>query len=298
MTTYRYAFGRVPLFPSSITICLLLFCLVGLPIGNARGEIDVWIDPGHGGSQSGTEGFDGPDFPNEKDITLPVANRVESRLFELGFFCVHKTRNSDRKVTVQDRAAIANGDLANDEIPPFRDTARLFVSIHMNDWVPSRFGTETYYSAIKPAGYDKKAKQADINAATKIQTDLMTKADVAFGPTCSDDRGVMQNNYYVLAFTALPAVLVEVCYLTNACQYNRIIQLSWQNYRTARGMPCPPCALLVWPSLDSAMTKYFRRFVSSRFLVTLGTRFIFEMAGSTRSHTLEMPGSCPWPKRR
>lgn len=41
MSTYRYAFGRTPFLPCLISICLLLFCLMGPPTGNAWGEIDV-----------------------------------------------------------------------------------------------------------------------------------------------------------------------------------------------------------------------------------------------------------------
>jgi N-acetylmuramoyl-L-alanine amidase len=66
-----------------------------LPQTSIALEIDAWVDPGHGGTDVGTVGFDGDSIPNEKDITFPIAERIELRLFSLGFFCVYKTRNTD-----------------------------------------------------------------------------------------------------------------------------------------------------------------------------------------------------------
>lgn len=213
---------------------LRAFAILALTIGFAASperarafEIDAWIDPGHGGTDVGTVGFDGDSIPNEKDITFPIAERVELRLFSLGFFCVYKTRNTDTELSVEDRALIASGQLANDQ--GLTATCRLFLSIHLDSGPESAFGTKTFYAQSKPVAKDPKLPD-DASAASEIHTDLLTYANVAFGPTCHRDRMVEQKNYWVLKYTTAPAVLVEVCFLTNECQYYQIIQTGWQNY--------------------------------------------------------------------
>lgn len=186
------------------------------------------FDPGHGGPDPGNLGINNADAPNEEDLTLAVAQYLEPQLFTLGYFCVHKTRNTDQEVLKRNRAKIANGELQNYE--PFTDTCRLFVSIHMNSGPSSAFGTETWVARTKYFAKNAKVPQADIDAATEIQADLMTKADVVFGVTCSDDRGVRYKNFTVLTRSKSPAVLVEVCFLTRTCQWNKIIQSNWQSY--------------------------------------------------------------------
>jgi N-acetylmuramoyl-L-alanine amidase len=224
---YHIGFPRTSSCLRASAIVVLIIGLFASPARATTSEIDVWVDPGHGGTEIGTHGFNGDAPPNEKDITFPIADRVELTLFGLGFFCVHKTRNSDRTLTFKDRALIANGELANDE--PFTATCRLFVSIHLNDGPATAFGTETYYARSKPSAKDPKLP-SDSSAASEIHADLLTYANVAFGPTCHRDRSVRQANFWVLKHTTAPAVLVEICFLTNECQYYQIIQKGWQNY--------------------------------------------------------------------
>jgi N-acetylmuramoyl-L-alanine amidase len=131
MIGYHIAFARRSPCLLALAIIALIIGLTASPERATAFEIDAWVDPGHGGTDIGTPGFNGATPPNEKDITFPIADRVEVKLFSLGFFCVYKTRNSDTALSVEDRALIAGGQLANDQ--GLTATCRLFVSIHLND---------------------------------------------------------------------------------------------------------------------------------------------------------------------
>lgn len=78
----------------------------------------IVIDPGHGGDDVGVRGDDGVE---EKAITLAVAQRVKALIeMRLGIRVV-LTRSDDRRVNLDERAAIANNSRAG-----------LFVSLHLN----------------------------------------------------------------------------------------------------------------------------------------------------------------------
>ena len=91
----------------------------------------VVLDPGHGGSSSGTEA---PLGLVEKEVTLDIARRLR-RLLEEASYEVVMTRETDVSVALPDRADLAN-----------RESGDIFVSIHVN-WFENRRsrGVETYY---------------------------------------------------------------------------------------------------------------------------------------------------------
>ena len=76
----------------------------------------VIIDPGHGGKDKGAYWYG----ISEKTLTLDVAKKVELLLKQKGIK-VLMTRKSDRYVSIEDRASIAN-----------KYTNSIFVSIHFN----------------------------------------------------------------------------------------------------------------------------------------------------------------------
>src|SRR5262245_60104587 len=78
--------------------------------GAAQAQVDVWIDPGHGGADVGTVGFGGT---LEKNVTLQVSAHLFSRLAQIGYSSL-LTRSSDSFPTLEQRARIANGDAPND----------------------------------------------------------------------------------------------------------------------------------------------------------------------------------------
>ena len=106
----------------------------------------VVLDPGHGGSNAGTQGAG----LHEKQLTLALADRVASKLRAKGI-TVELTRTTDRTLTLRQRAARA------DEIP-----ADLFVSIHANA-SPTRTqrGYETFVLTPRGVDVDARALRAD-----------------------------------------------------------------------------------------------------------------------------------------
>lgn len=185
-----------------------------------QAEIDVWIDPGHGGDDPGALGYNGATPPNEKELTIGVTTFLEGDLTGLGYIA-HRTQNSGTTYfSPSDRRRIANGEIDNDE--GFRDSCRLLISVHMNSApLASVIGTETYHATIK---YDAKKKTAyliDKEAAEAIHPDLIANANVAF-LFCSSDRGVKEANWAVLKGTRAPALLMEICFISNQCQFNNI----------------------------------------------------------------------------
>ncbi|MCT7971464.1 N-acetylmuramoyl-L-alanine amidase [Laspinema olomoucense] len=150
------------------------------------GRIAVVIDAGHGGSDPGAVGIGGI---QEKEIVLEISDQVSEILEREGITAI-MTRQDDRTIDLAPRVQLAN-----------RVNANLFVSIHANAISMSRpevNGLETYYYA------------SGRNLAQAIQNSMIQ--DFPSMP----NRGVKQARFYVLRHTSMPAVLVEVGFVTGA----------------------------------------------------------------------------------
>ncbi|NEQ99686.1 MAG: N-acetylmuramoyl-L-alanine amidase [Cyanothece sp. SIO2G6] len=144
------------------------------------------IDPGHGGRDPGAIGI-GDLY--EKHVVLPVSLEVAALLQQQGVQVV-MTRSTDRTLDLQPRVDIAEN--AN---------ADLFVSIHANAISMSRpdvNGIETYYYSAQ-----------GLPLAQYIHNSLLQA-------TGRRDRGVRQARFYVIRRTSMPAVLLEIGFVTGA----------------------------------------------------------------------------------
>jgi N-acetylmuramoyl-L-alanine amidase len=196
---------------------LLTIVLVGASVASVLGQIDVWIDPGHGGNEPGALGIDGAAVPNEKELNIGVAGYLENDL-------------TDSILRLQDAELLhhisalgtSRSPMVSDRMISITSSCRLFASVHMNSVADSTaFGTETFYPGTKYDAKSKFAYRADSSAAKAIHADLMTYADVAF-LFCSRDRGAKRHDYAVLRRTRPTALLFEVCFISNRCQFNNI----------------------------------------------------------------------------
>ena len=96
-------------------------------------SVDILLDPGHGGPETGSVGSNGL---VERDLNLIVALLVEKELLSLGY-TVALTRTTDLHMPIRQRTAIANA------LSP-----KVFVSIHHNGGAVRRSevpGTETFH---------------------------------------------------------------------------------------------------------------------------------------------------------
>ncbi len=148
----------------------------------------VVVDAGHGGKDPGAASVYGV---NEKTITLAVARSLAAQLSRLGA-TVTLTRDSDRFVELDERAAIAN-----------RNNADLFVSIHADSSRNRRATGYTVYVCRDATGQSTQA-------ASVIEQALRS---------CGfSSRGIRHADYRVLVKTRCPAILVEIGYLSNPSQ--------------------------------------------------------------------------------
>ena len=157
------------------------------------GKIIV-LDPGHGGSDPGAIGLNNT---YEANVTLNVASELR-RLLEKNGTKVIMTRTTNRDVFGPNASATqelqARCDVAKEA------KADLFVSIHTNSFSNrSVGGTSTYY-------YPKTT--GDVRLADFIQKELSTQ-------TCLLDRGTNPARFYVLKYADMPAVLLELAFISN-----------------------------------------------------------------------------------
>lgn len=164
-----------------------------------RGRIVVAIDPGHGGRDPGAVGIGGL---QEKQVIFPISQQVAAILREQGVDVV-MTRNSDIELDLDPRVQIAE-----------RADADLFVSIHANAINLSRpdvNGLETYYYSGAGARFAR------------------TVHDVVLQMMGMRDRRVRQARFYVLRRTSMPAILVEVGFVTGAEDINNLRDPEWRS---------------------------------------------------------------------
>lgn len=160
-------------------------------------EYIVVLDAGHGGIQSGCE-FDGV---LEKDITLAVTLLARDKLERAGVTVI-LTRGEDVDVSLDQRCQIAND--AN---------ADIFVSIHCNSYTEdtSISGLEGYYHA------DAKGE--------RLAQYILDAADALSVKT----RHVRDENYQVLRETTMPAALMEIGFLSNPSERQRLQAEEYQD---------------------------------------------------------------------
>jgi len=199
--------------------------IYGSPL--ARGRPIVVIDAGHGGRDPGATSVSGQ--VHEKDLTLVLAQALRDELVKRGRVRVAMTRDDDRYLTLDDRAAVAR-----------RLNAAMFVSIHIDSAAnPLARGASVYslsdvasdaeaaqLAARENAGEDHGAGGGAVDsmlADLAMRSQMSASADLASRlVNKAAGRVELRPNphrfaaFYVLRRADAPAVLFEAGYLSNA----------------------------------------------------------------------------------
>ena len=197
----------------------------------------IVLDAGHGGHDPGARG---PNGVQEKDVVLDVTRRA-ARMIEDGLgIKVVLTRSTDVFVPLRERTNFAN-----------KQRADLFVSVHANAHPRSiSEGVETYF--LSSEATDNEARQIAAiennvvqleNPQSRQKTDLLKSIlwDMAqsefqqessvLAETVQDsmtqslrliNRGVKQAGFYVLGGAAMPAILIEIGFVTNPVEERKL----------------------------------------------------------------------------
>ena len=239
-----------------ITIFLVLY---SIPVWSYLSSLDdslvlnkVVIDPGHGGKDPGNLGT-GRYKVSEKDITLDVAKKlagyIEKKMPDIE---VILTRDDDSFPKLDTRVKIANDSSAD-----------LFISIHCDAFSsPSARGCGTYVmgmhkteeslrvamqenaSIYKEDNYAETYKgfnpsDPDTYIALALRQNVYLDKSLELGSMIQNqfrdrvgrrDRGVRQAGYYVISYTSMPSVLVELGFLTNNEEEDFLISDDGQSY--------------------------------------------------------------------
>jgi N-acetylmuramoyl-L-alanine amidase len=205
----------------------------------AGGLRTVVIDPGHGGNETGVKGASGA---LEKDITLSLARRLKTLLESRLGIRVLLTRDGDQSVTLDDRAALANNSMAD-----------LFVSLQLNASVrlePS--GAQIYCFSEELSGDQARRAAASRQTLPTLgggsrtiemipweiaqlrhlgESALLARAleEQFRGRVRLSARPVQEAPLRVLAGVNMPAVLVEVGFLTNLDEEKQLLSETYQN---------------------------------------------------------------------
>ncbi len=196
----------------------------------------IVIDPGHGGSETGAISASGT---AEKELTLLLAQALKRRLEERLGVRVVLTRSEDASLPLTTRTALAN-----------QFKADLFLSIHLNSSPGSAArGAETYFlseqasdpSAASAAEAENQTPDGGEDEALYglqlILWDLAQSRHLQESQTLAGliqdelnselqlrDRGVKQAPFRVLRGAAMPAVLIELGFLSNPEEEKKLLQ--------------------------------------------------------------------------
>ena len=150
----------------------------------------VIIDAGHGGVDPGARPVRGS---HEKHLALDTSRRLAAILRQSGLRVI-ETRTGDYFVPLDKRVAISN-----------RSRNTVFVSIHYN-WARrwKAAGVETFFCA-----------PGSSRLAANIQREILR-------PYGAKDRGIKFRKFYVLRNNKRPSVLVELGFLSNPAENNKV----------------------------------------------------------------------------
>jgi N-acetylmuramoyl-L-alanine amidase len=203
----------------------------------------IVIDAGHGGKDPGAVGYK---RYREKVVVLQIAQKLKTILRSRGYK-VYMTRDSDKFVRLRNRTQYAN-----------KTKADLFISIHANavgkKAAKKAHGIECYFldksrssRAKRVSASENKADLKDMNfygkesflntlnshnivAANKLAIDLQRGALGTLSKSYKNvkDAGVRSGPFWVLVGAQMPAVLVEVGFITHPTEAKRLVNSNYQ----------------------------------------------------------------------
>ncbi len=187
----------------------------------------IVLDPGHGGKDPGAMAFG----LKEKDIVLDIAKRLAPVLKkELGYEVV-LTRKDDTFISLEERTALAN-----------TNNADLFISLHINAHPSAKVrGLETYYlnlttnaEAMRVAARENATSTHQMSELQDILSDIMKNSKIDESSRLAQqvhnsilseadkkgfaeikNLGVKQAPFYVLIGAQMPAILIELAFISN-----------------------------------------------------------------------------------
>jgi N-acetylmuramoyl-L-alanine amidase len=210
----------------------------------ARAAITIVLDPGHGGGETGAVG---PGGLQEKEVTLQIARRLAAAIPKVVSSRIVLTRDSDSAISLDDRTSLANHEKAN-----------LFLSLHANSSrATGVHGSETYYLSLEasdrlsqevasrenqspsgqlPPGAEPQnpdldfilwdlAQSAHINESSRLAEAIQTQLNVV---SKTENRGIKQAPFRVLSGAAMPAVLVEVGFISHPDEEKQLRSAAFQ----------------------------------------------------------------------
>ena len=210
----------------------------------------IVLDPGHGGRDPGAVGKTIGAY--EKNINLSVALMLKNYLEKEMNVRVLLTRSEDKFVSLQERTRFANDNKAD-----------LFISIHTNaSRDRSSKGIEMYYLSTAKTNEARAVEAMENSVVEKyeggtealrkyddlalILSDIMQAENLEHSNTLalklqmnicagtkSPDRGIRQANFYVLRGAFMPAVLVEMGFISNPVEESFLVNKQYQD-RLAR----------------------------------------------------------------
>jgi N-acetylmuramoyl-L-alanine amidase len=211
-----------------------------LELSPSGGLRTVAIDAGHGGEEQGARG---PGGTLEKDVTLTVARRLKAALEARLGVRVILTRDGDQTVGLDERAAVANNNKAD-----------IFVSLHANASIrPSAAGAEVFYLSLAEYGDQAEriargeseslpvfgggardievilwemaqARYIEQSASLAQMVESALRERISMSP-----RAIQQAPFRVLVGANMPAVLVEMGFITNPDQERLLASDTFQN---------------------------------------------------------------------
>jgi N-acetylmuramoyl-L-alanine amidase len=206
------------------------------PVGGIR---TIVVDAGHGGLEDGAHG---PGGTLEKNVTLSVARRLKAALEARLGVRVILTRDKDDTVELDQRASLANNNKAD-----------VFVSLHANASVrASAAGAEVFYLSLEEYGDQAQrvakgetealpvfgggtrdievilwemaqARYIEESAVLAKEVEAALRERVPMSP-----RAIQQAPFRVLVGANMPAVLVEMGFITNADQEKQLVSEPFQ----------------------------------------------------------------------
>jgi N-acetylmuramoyl-L-alanine amidase len=195
----------------------------------------ICIDPGHGGEDLGAIGRS---KLQEKSVTLQISLKLKQLIESRTGLRVIMTRDKDSEVSLNTRASIANNQ-----------RAQMFISIHANSsFRKSAYGSETFFVSLQATDQESlelaqkenqnmedpgesikndelkmilwnMAQTEHIRESSKLAEYIQNELNELLG---TRNRGVKQAPFRVLMRTAMPAVLIETAFISNASEERKL----------------------------------------------------------------------------